>query len=41
MIYLKKELIKANIKTIYKFLLTTGFKEEDVVKILTDKEAIL
>ena len=41
MIYLKKELIKANIKTLYKFLLTTGFKEEDVVKILTDKEAIL
>ena len=37
----KKELIKANIKTLYKFLLTTGFKEEDVVKILTDKEAIL
>lgn len=33
----KKELIKANIK----FLLTTGFKEEDVAKILADKEAIL
>lgn len=29
MIYLKKELIKANIKTLYKFLLTTGFQEED------------
>lgn len=37
MIYLKKELIKANIKILYKFLLTTGFKEEDVAKILADK----
>lgn len=37
----KKELIKANIKFLYKFLLTTGFKEEDVAKILADKEAIL
>lgn len=33
----KKELIKANIKILYKFLLTTGFKEEDVAKILADK----
>lgn len=37
MIYLKKELIKANIEILYKFLLTTGFKEEDVAKILADK----
>lgn len=37
----KKELIKANIKILYKFLLATGFKEEDVAKILADKEAIL
>lgn len=33
----KKELIKANIKTLYKFLLTTGFQEEDVVKILAEQ----
>ncbi len=33
----KKELIKANIKILYKFLLTTGFKVEDVAKILADK----
>lgn len=37
----KKELIKANIKILYKFLITTRFKEEDVAKILADKEAIL
>lgn len=41
MIYLKKELIKVNMKALYKFLLTTGFKEKDVAKILTDEEAIL
>lgn len=41
MIYLKKELIKGLYIHLYKFLLTTGFKEEDVVKILADEEAIL
>lgn len=37
----KKELLKVNIKTLLKFLIMTGFKGKDVVKILTGKEAIL